>query len=193
MKYLCIAALVAGTYVVWPSASPLSEYVAPKADIQMTVQTAVAAIKRQGKLLVLSTNLKSVATSEVDGWIFDPKLTTETTARVEYTMALNEFNPKWVTLQNNTMLVTIPIDYLKWEVINTGSANSDNGSPSFALTDAEKGLKETNIKLIKTDLETQAKDMSPIVRNSAREDLRKLFEIPLKAAGVHLTVEVIFK
>jgi hypothetical protein len=194
MKYIIgFAILGISAYAMWPSPEKALSYVAPKEDIEMTVKTAVSAIQRQGKLLVLNTNLTSTASSEADGWVFHPKLTTETSARVEYTMALNDFNPKWVHVTGHHMLVTIPTDYLKWEVIETGTSDTDNGSPSFMVTDAAKGLHETNTKLIHNDLQKQAKNMANIVRNSAATDLKKLFNIPLAAAKVNLEVEVKFE
>ena len=157
-----------------------------------TIANSVTAIKRMGKLTSLSANITAKVTSDGESSLFSPTMSSQAQALVQCSMDLAKMDESWVSVDGGKMTVILPKDFIIADVIRTGKKNSDNGSWGFTFTDTGEILVKHNEVVLASDLQTQANAMLDIARPIAAQDLQRLFQIPLKASGSNMQVEVIF-
>jgi hypothetical protein len=171
---------------------PVQQVAVPNTDMNGLLQTSIANIQHQGKLEVMSLDIQSINTSKIEGMIVHSEVTTLSKAKVQYIMNLADFKSEWVSLQDKIILVTLPKNFLKAEIIPTSTINTDHSGWFSSEKDKQK-ITSHNTDVNHARMIAQVNAMTDIARPAAAEDLQHLFEIPLEAVAPDVSVRVSFQ
>jgi hypothetical protein len=171
------------------------ESIAPSAihapvDMEGLIKTSIANVQKQGKLVVTTMDLQSVSASEEPGMVSTTSITTAGWAKVQFSMDLRKFDPNWISVKDNDILVTIPKDYIQADIFATGFKDIDN-SGWWSSEEEKKKLHDHNVKVNEAQMLTQANSMLEVARPAAAQELKNLFSIPIRAVSDKLVVRVI--
>ena len=105
-------------------------------------------------------------------------------------MDMRKFDANWISVKNNEVLVTLPSDFIQTEIMAIGSKDIDNSS-WWSSDDEKKALIQKNNDVNQAQMLTQANGLLDVTRPAAAQELRNLFNIPVKAVSPNLSVRVI--
>lgn len=159
-------------------------------DMEGLIKTSIANVQKQGKLVVTTMDLQSVSASEEPGMVSDTSITTAGWAKVQFSMDLRKFDPNWISVKGNDVLVTIPKDYVQADIFATNYKDIDN-SGWWSTEEEKKKLHDHNVKVNEAQMMAQANSMLEVARPAAAQELKNLFSIPIRAIDDKLMVRVI--
>lgn len=158
-------------------------------DVEGLLRSSISNVQKHGKLVVTSMDLQSTSSKEIPGMVSTTSITTVSWAKVQYAMDLRKFDPSWISAKGTDVLITIPQDYVKAEILGTNSKDIDN-SGWWSSDEEKKSLHSENVKVNEAQMMTQANSMLEVVRPAAAQELKSMFSIPLKAVDLKFTIKV---
>ncbi len=163
-------------------------------DVETVIRTSISSIQAQNQLLVMTSKLNGVATSDVSRMGMDAKQTDIVSADIQYRVDLSRVNAGMVKSDQQGLSITLPRDLM---ILDRMPANThetyDNNSWLFSVnSDTRAELMRANTIKIQASFKSQSENLRGLAEQNARQSIQSLFEIPLKAAGLDKKVSVSF-
>ena len=156
------------------------------------IVAAISSVHAEGKILVLSAKLHSAIESERFGRLTDEKVNSEEDAHAEFTVDLAKIDSKNLHVASHILYVDIPKELITYTITDpVNITHKDNGSFGFIFTPKDrKDLSDHNEVVLRNMISNEAKSMLPVSYDPAASQIRALFNIPIRASGSTLDVQV---
>ena len=166
----------------------------PTKDIQSVVEASVQSIKSQNLLIVMTSRLNGVATSDQKQYGMEAKQTTIQSADVQYILDLSKFRSDMIHV-GNVIEVTIPHSMLSARQLpSLQNETYDNQSMLFSLSgDIREDLTKRNEQNIQKSFQDQTTGLTSQAEDNARQDIKTIIEVLFRVVGVNQPVAVSFK
>lgn len=161
-------------------------------NVEQLLKSSVSNIKQQGKLVVTSMDVQTTTSSQSNNSIFaEGDITTISWGKVQYIMDLRKLDPNWISVKDNEVVVVLPKDFVVAEIIATSEKHIDN-SNWWTKEEDRRSLKEHNLRVNKAQMITQANGLLDVVRPTAAQELKNIFNIPIRSINQDISLRVTF-
>lgn len=161
--------------------------------IETVLQTSVESIQSQSKLIVMTSRLNAIATSQTQRMGMVAKQTDITSREVQYQLNLKDFNKSMIHIGSDIIQVKLPRHMIKAVYLPNDVVESfDNNSWLFGITDVKTELSLSNKTKLESNIISQGNAILGIAEQNACQSVKALLEIPLEAMGISKTVQVSF-
>ncbi|MCW3836144.1 DUF4230 domain-containing protein [Sphingomonas canadensis] len=197
-KFLILAVLVVAAILggFWLLGDTLSKrFFGPTAET--VAQSSLQGLREQNRLVTFSARYVAVVTSKQTRLGLTAQKTMIMPGNVRYEVDLGKLDQRAVEWNPATRKLTVilpPVEAMPPEVDINNIRQYGEGGILMALTDAEAKLDEANRKAAQDELVRQAREPVPMrmAKDAARRAVERSFAMPLRAAGIDATVEVLF-
>jgi hypothetical protein len=189
-----VAALLAGLLLGY-LLGPTSE--APQPDPERLADATLLSVREQGRLTLFTARFVATVTSTESRMGLTARKTLIMPGDVRYGVDLSRLrreNLSW-NAATRTLSVTLPPLEMSGPRIDLNQVQEyAEGGFLMALTDAEETLDETNRRRAQDELMRQARETGPMTRarEAAMRSVARSFAMPLRAAGIDVSVAVRF-
>ena len=191
---LCAATGLSITAVDWYTkpAPPQEEKKGP--DVTTVVSASISSIQAQSKLLVMTSQMNAVATSQMDSMGMTAKQTDIATAEAQYFVDLTKVTKNNIKVTPESLTLTLPQDSLQPKLLPPARQDSyNNDSWLFTFNgDAATTLTRVNKLKMTQSFTQQSSGLKAQARINATYALTALLEAPLRARGFRQKVFVVF-
>ncbi|MEI9928207.1 MAG: DUF4230 domain-containing protein [Sphingomonas sp.] len=154
-------------------------------------------MREQNRLTTFSASYVAVVTSKQSQLGLTAQKTMIMPGSVRYEVDLSKLNQNmlsWDAAGNKLSVTLPPVEVVGPDVDINAIRQYDNGGILMTFTDAGAKLDEANRRAAQEELMRQARAEPQIrlARDAARRAIERSFAMPLRAAGLNATVEVIF-
>jgi hypothetical protein len=187
------AAIGAGFWFVGDSIK--RQFAAPSPET--VAQSSLQGLKEQNRLSTFAARYVAVVTSKQTRLGLTARKTMIMPGMVRYEVDLSKLEQRDVHWDAGASKLTVrlpPIEVVGPEVDMNHIREYGEGGILMALTNAEEALDAANRKAGQDELVRQAREAMPmrLARDATRRAVERSFSMPLRAAGINASVEVVF-
>jgi hypothetical protein len=167
------------------------------ADPHAIANTALLSVRDQGRLTPFTGRFVAVVTASESRFGLDARKTLIMPGTVRYSVDLTRLRRQSLAWEPATKTLTItlpPLEIAGPDIDLNEVQEYSEGGLVMALTDAERSLDQANRRSAQEELMRQARARTPTgqARNAAMRDVARSFAMPLRAAGIDVSVAVRF-
>ena len=163
-------------------------------DIATIIQSSVMSLQQQSKLLVMTSQIHSVATSQLDSMGMSARQTDIQVGEIQFFIDLTNITLENIKVDGERLILSLPRTALTVKQLPMSQTERyDNNSWLFTLSDdARKDLTQQNEQKIRESFRRQSEKLEDQALTYGRSSLTTVLETPLRAVGFSKTVVVTF-